>query len=307
MSDNINALTVLKPVTITSGMLVSTNVPETDYPEWAAGTTYAKDQRVILAAQHKVYQSLADGNTGNNPGTIATPAKWIEVGATNRWKPFDKSVSSQVKQANQITFRLKPGQAVTALAVLNITGGTAMRVRVIDPTFGTVYDRTVSLSRVPVSSGWWQWFFGERRAPSQVVLSDLPSYPTADVLIEIEGTADLAVGVITLGQQRRFSLGVRMGARIGIQDYSRKERNEFGDVLVVERAFAKRASFSLLLTAGEVDAFHQFLSEVRATPCLWVGSRRYESTTVYGFYKSFDIVISYFDYSDCELDLEGLT
>ena len=100
---------------------------------------------------------------------------------------------------------------------------------------------------------------------------------------------------------------LKMGARIGIQDYSRKERSEFGDVMLVERAFAKRASFSLLLTADEVDSFHQFLSEVRATPCLWIGSRRYESTTLYGFYKNFDIVISYFNYSDCELELEGLT
>ena len=115
------------------------------------------------------------------------------------------------------------------------------------------------------------------------------------------------MGVVLIGQVRQFALGVKMGARIGIQDYSRKERSEFGDVMLVERAFAKRASFSLLLTADEVDSFHQFLSEVRATPCLWIGSRRYESTTLYGFYKSFDIVIPYFSYSDCDLELEGLT
>ena len=113
--------------------------------------------------------------------------------------------------------------------------------------------------------------------------------------------------MILLGQARQFSMGVKLGARVGIQDYSRKERNDFGDVMVVERAFAKRASFSLLLAAGEVDALYQFLSEVRASPCLWIGSNRYESTTVYGFYKNFDIVISYYDYSDCELELEGLT
>ena len=75
----------------------------------------------------------------------------------------------------------------------------------------------------------------------------------------------------------------------------------------MERAYAKRASFSMLLRAGEVDAMQRFLSDVRATPCLWIGSSRYESTTVYGFYKSFDITISYFDYSDCDLELEGLT
>ena len=299
------ALTVVRPLAITPAMLVSSDVPETDYPEWTAGTTYAIGDRVMLAAQHNVYQSAVSGNVGKSPA--ADRAAWQEVGATNRWRPFDKSVSSQVKQADSISYRIKPGQAVTSVGVLNITGGASLRVRVIDPTAGTVYDKTISLARVPIASGWWMWFFGKRRAPTQALLQDLPSYPGADILIEISGTAELAVGVILLGQLRQFSMGVKMGARVGIQDYSRKERNDFGDVLVVERAFANRAGFSMLLAADEVDALHQFLSEVRATPCLWIGSKRYEATTVYGFYKSFDIVIAYFNYSDCELELEGLT
>lgn len=302
---SINRLAVVKPIAVTPSMLISTDVPETDYAEWAAGTTYAIGDRVIVAAQHKIYQSAVASNVGKNPATDS--AAWLEAGATNRWKPYDKSVSSQVVQADAISYRIKPGQAVTSVGVLNITGGTSLRVRVIDPTFGTVYDKTVSLSRTPLAPGWWMWFFGERRAPTQALLQDLPSYPGADILIDITGTAELAVGVILIGQVRQFALGVKMGARIGIQDYSRKERSEFGDMLLVERAFAKRASFSLLLTADEVDSFHQFLSEVRATPCLWIGSRRYESTTLYGFYKSFDIVIPYFSYSDCDLELEGLT
>ena len=302
---SINRLTVVKPIAVTPSMLISTDVPETDYAEWDAGTTYAIDDRVIVAAQHKIYQSAVAANVGKDPATDR--AAWLEVGATNRWKPYDKSVSSQVVQADAISYRIKPGQEVTSVGVLNITGGTSLRVRVIDPTFGTVYDKTVSLSRTPLAPGWWMWFFGERRAPTQALLQDLPSYPGADILIDITGTAELAVGVILLGQARQFSMGVKLGARVGIQDYSRKERNDFGDVMFVERAFAKRASFSLLLAAGEVDALYQFLSEVRATPCLWIGSRCYESTTVYGFYKNFDIVISYYDYSDCELELEGLT
>ena len=302
---SLNRLTVVKPIAVTPSMLVSTDVPETDYAEWAAGTTYAIGDRVIVAAQHKIYQSAVAANVGKDPATDR--AAWLEVGATNRWKPYDKSVSSQVVQAGSISYRIKPGQAVTSVGVLNITGGTSLRVRVVDPASGTVYDKTVNLARAPLSPGWWVWFFGERRAPTQAILQDLPSYPGADILIDITGTAELAVGVILIGQVRQFALGVKMGARVGIQDYSRKERSEFGDVMLVERAFAKRASFSLLLTADEVDSFHQFLSEVRATPCLWIGSRRYESTTLYGFYKSFDIVIPYFSYSDCDLELEGLT
>jgi len=300
-------LTVVAPLTVTPTMLVSTNVPENDYPEWSAGTTYTKGQRVILAAQHKVYESAADGNTGNNPVTPSAEPKWAEVGPTNRWRPFDKSVSSQVQQASSISYRIKPGQAITSLGMLNVTGATSIRVRVEDPSFGTVYDRTTAMSSLPVAVGWWEWFFGERRMPTQALLQDLPSFPAADILIDIVGTSALAVGVILMGQRRVFALGVKSGARVGIQDYSRKERTEFGDVVLVERAFAKRASFQLFLESREVDSFNDFLASVRATPCLWIGSFRFESTTIYGFYKNFEIALSYYDYADSELDLEGLT
>jgi len=299
------AITVVDPVALTDAMLIDCNVPETDYDAWDADTTYDQGDRVIVVSAHKVYESLVDGNTGNTPG--ADVLNWQEVGATNRWKPFDQSVSSQVKQADAISYQLRPGRAATALAALNLSGATAMRARVVAPVTGDVYDRTIDLSAHPLESGWWAWYFGERRSPTQAILTDLPSYPTADLYIDFTGTADLGVGVILFGQARRFSMGVKYGARLGIQDYSRKERNDFGDVMVVERNFAKRASFTLQLGADEVDSLHRFLSSVRARACLWMGSTRYESTTVYGFYKSFDIVISYFDYSDCDLELEGLT
>jgi hypothetical protein len=302
-----NQLSVVKPLVVTPAMLVSTDVPEADYPEWASGTAYAKGARVIVAAQHKVYQSTADANTGNNPAIPVAEPNWLEVGPTNRWKVFDSSNSTQTAQANKITYRLRPGQSVPALGVLNIRAGVEIKVTVFDAGGVQITQRVVRLARYPVSPSWWTWYFGEKRAPTQALITDLPSYPTGEILIEITGTAQLAVGVILLGNVRRFALGVRAGARVGIQDYSRKERTEFGDTVLVERAFAKRASLQLLLTASEVDALNDFMAEVRATACLWIGSSRYESTTVYGFYKSFEIAITYYDYSDCELELEGLT
>ena len=40
-------ITIVKPMALTDVMLISTDVPETDYPAYAAGTTYALGARVI--------------------------------------------------------------------------------------------------------------------------------------------------------------------------------------------------------------------------------------------------------------------
>jgi hypothetical protein len=302
-------IAVVEPVTITDAMLTSTNVPETDYAAWNSGTTYSLGARVILTSTHKVYESLQNTNLNKDP--VIEPNWWIEVSPTNRWKVFDTANSTQTLNPGgtppTITYQLTPGQAINAIGVLNIIGGAELVITMTDPVYGEVYADTVDLSAIPPTPDWWAFFFAQRRAPTQHVATDIPTFPSAVLSIEMTGTADLAVGVIMIGQQQRFSLGVRQGARVGIQDYSRKETNDFGDTVLVRRPFARRANFDMLIGKAEVDPLQNFLSDVRAKPCLWIGTEEYESTIVYGFYKNFDILIAYPEHSECSLEIEGLT
>lgn len=309
MSVDAYAISITKPLQITDAMLISTDVPENDYAAWSAATTYAVGNRVILTSTHKIYESLQAANLNNDPAT--SPTWWIEVSATNRWKCFDGSNSTRTVTAGgsppTITYTIRPGQAVTSIAVLNVINATELNIQVVDPVYGTVFDRTIDFNFLPLQSNWWAWFFGQKTQINQYVAIDVPSFPNADVIITFTGIANLAVGVILMGQQQRYGLGIKYGARVGIQDYSRKETNEFGDTTLVVRAFAKRANFELFLDAAEVDQLQNFLASIRATPVLWVGSNDYESTAIFGFYKDFDILINYPTHSDCELQIEGLT
>lgn len=300
-----SGLTIVRPMTVTDTMLVSSTVPENDHAAWSGSTTYALGDRVILTSTHKVYESLQSSNLNNNPATA--PLWWVEVGPTNRWKVFDTSNSTQTTQANSISYTIAPGGAVDSFAALNISNASSIRVRLVDATYGTVYDKTTDLSAQISAPDWWQWFFGLRVVPTLSVASDLPSYPTANLIVDLTGGASLAVGVLLFGQSRTFSLGVEAGARLGITDFSRKETNDFGDTVLVQRAFSKRASFDMTLLKSEVDPVISLLASVRAVPCLWIGSEKYESTVLYGYYKTFDVVISYAEYSDCSLEIEGLT
>lgn len=295
-------LTLVAPVPVTDPLLVSSDVPETE-PEWAAGTTYAKGARARLG--HVIYQSAIDANIGRNPATDIEA--WTEVGPSNRWAAFDGSVSTKTHQAGNISYRLKFGRAITSVNVLETDGATSVRVRVVDPTYGAVYDRTISMAPTPRSSSWWQWFFGQRNAQYDASFNDLPTYPNADILVDIVGTADLAVGVILFGNAETYTIGVRYGASVGIQDYSRKERNDFGDTTLVRRAYARRANFTMVVPREEVDALMRRMSDLRAVPCLWSGSGAYDAMKVYGFYKDFDLVIQDKYNSIFTLSLEGLT
>ena len=304
---NTYPLIVVQPLAITDAMVSApnTNVPETDYAAWSIATTYALSARVILTSTHKIYQSLQASNLNKDPTT--QPLWWVEVSPTNKWALFDSAVSTQTKQSTYIKYTVTPGQTVNAIAALNLTNATQIVITVTSASAGVIYSKTIDVSPIPASASWWDWFFGIKRAQTQCVLVDLPSYPDATIRFELYGGSSLAIGVLLIGQQRAFGAGIKYGAKVGIQDYSRKEKNDFGDTVLVQRAFARRADFELMVSADEVDSLQGFLSDVRAVPCLWIGSTAYEATTVFGFYKTFDILISYPTQSDCSLQIEGLT
>lgn len=300
-----SALILVKPVLVTPAMLTATDVPETEYAAWSAATTYAAGDRVIVVSAHKVYESLQATNLNRDPVTETT--WWIEVSPTNQWKAFDLSSSTRTAQSTSMYFEVAAGTASTAAAVINCIGVREVRYRMNDPSFGLVYDQTHEMTSIPTESSWYAWLFSERAERSQNIDLALPTFPNATIRIDLTGASNMAVGVILLGQQKTIGNGVLSGASVGIRDFSRKERNDYGDTELVERAFARRASFVIVLDNDDLDEVTDTLASVRATPCLWIGPQTRAAATVYGFYNEFDIVIQYAYHSECSIDLEGLT
>lgn len=297
---------VIKSITVTDAVLTATSVPEADHAAWAVGTTYALGARVILTSTHKIYESIQASNLGKDPATEA--AWWVEVSPTNRWKLLDLSSTTQTQIDAADYYEFTPGQAVNAVAMVAISGILTVRVRLTDPSFGVVYDTGVQdITAVPSEASWYAWFFEPRTEQTQLVFSNLPSYPNVVLRIDMTSSGAAYIGALVFGTQRSIGVGVKSGVRLGITDYSRKERNEWGDTVLVQRAFSKRISFDVLVNNADLDNTYTLLTELRATPCLWIGSARYGSLAVFGFYSSFDIGISYAEYSDCSIDIEGLT
>lgn len=294
------ALTAVKPIEITQTMLVSTNVPEDDHVVWSPDTTYAAGVRAIK--DRLIYESLEAGNVGNDP--VLSPLKWVEVESTNRWRAFDGAVNTQTKQASGITYRIKPGQSFTTVAALNVSGATSVTVRVYQGG-ALVKTVTAGLWLNAQAAGWWNWWFGMRHRATQAIVEGLPGIPSAEVELEFVGGPDLAVGAILMGRERSFGLGVLQGAQVSNKDYSVEREDEWGALRVVKRDYAKRARFTLLVPARELDEFQRFIAELRSTPCLLIASRRFESLTVYGLLRSSSAVIAYYDYTEFDIELRG--
>ena len=299
-------MNVIRPLAITAAMLIASNVPETDYAAWNAATNYSVGAYCIrtTAATHKVYKCLVAGVDATAPESNTT--KWLEYSPTNRWAMFDQRTGTQTQQATSITFTVLPGAVVSSIAFINLQAAS-VRIVMTDPTDGVVYDVTHSTTVASLSGDWDSFFFDYVTYKTDLVVQDLPTYPAASIAVTISNGAGTAkVGVVAMGRSIELG-GAKYGASFGITDYSRKTADEFGGYTIVKRAFAKRASFQLDVPKTIIDSVAALLTELRSTPCVWVGHVDYQGTIVYGFYKDFDIVISYPTWCDCRIEIEGLT
>lgn len=303
---SVNPLRILNPLSVNDITLTSSSVAENDYAAWNAATAYAVGDRVIRTSTHRIYERLIAGTTATAPENDA--ANWLNVSATNRWKMFDNIVSSQTVSASSIVVTLTPGTIHNAVALIDVVA-TSVRIKQTNTTDGVVYDKTISMQSPPSRPDWWTYFFEPIYAKQTALALDMPTYGAGTTIeITIANTGgNAACGVLLMGTSLPIGeFGVQRGAQVGITDYSRKERNAFGEAIVVERAWNKRSVMELLVPNNQIDAMQSLFANIRAVPTLWVGSDEFESLAIYGFYKDFAAVIAYPDYSQCRLEIEGL-
>lgn len=298
-------LFVLNPLTVTPAMLTATDVTENDYPAIANSHVYALGDRVISTTTHKIYECiLAYTSAGSAVTPDADPTHWTEVSATNRWKPFDTSNSTQVQKATSFYYELTPAIPCTAVAVLN-AGASTVRWRVTDATAGVVYDKTWNLFGSITEPSWWNVFFERRQYKTQQVAFDLPSYKDAVYRVDVAG-ALASAGAILIGQGLSFGMGITQGVKLGIQSYSRIATDDFGETVFVKRLSARKFDIVVPIENKNLDAVYTLLSQLDAVPCVWSGPR-YDAMTIFGFYKDFQVLIAYTNYSEVSLSVQGLT
>lgn len=297
---------IIQPVTVTDAVLTSSNVAENDFAQWASGTTYADGDKVIVVSTHRIYESVVNGNVGNDP-TTDDGTNWLNIGATNRWRSFDKSVTDQTTNTTSVEYELDPQSLTNSIAFFNLSAKD-IQVTMTDPTDGVVYDETISLVDNGAVENWWGYFFEPIIRKTELVLFDLPSYiqATLDVSVNAETGDPAKVGQIVFGNAKTLGL-TTYGTSIGIQDYSTKDTDAFGNVIITERRFAQLVDYDVKMATSTVRDVQKTLASYRATPLVYSGTD--DGTygdLVYGYYRSFGINISGPSLSDATIEVEGL-
>lgn len=290
---------LIRPASITDATLTASNVAETDAPAWSASKSggYAKGDRVLDAHHVWEWLSATAGNTTVAPSAdTSTPAKWLDTGASNRWKMFDKKagnkwlIGTSTANPTSINVTIKPGSVVNAIGLFGLVA-SSVQVIMTDPTDGKVYDKTIKLANTGVLS-WYDYFFMPIDRAETAVKFDLPAYGTASVQVIVTNPGATAeVGLLVLGQTVEIGTSV-YGTSVGIQSYSTTTEDDFGNVTIVSRGSRRLVDYDVRIPTEDLSTKSRILNQLRDTPCVYVGYEGMEATITVGRFENLSINIS---------------
>lgn len=295
---------IIRPYAVTSANLTS-NVAITG-TEYAVSGTYALGATVINTTgtdpTFHEYESLVADNRGN---ALSDASKWLDLGAINRYRMFDAVAGTVTTNTSTINVSIAITGRADGLALFGLDA-TSVQIIVTAGVYGTVYNQTYSLLDNDGVTSWYDYFTEDVVYSADLVLTDLPLYtnPTIQVIITKAGIA--SCGTMVVGQT--LDLGAATyGAQAGIQDYSRKETDDFGNTTLVQRAYAKRTRFKLVADENRVPAIFKTLVDYRATPAVWVGVEDDGVSWLFGWARDWFVEYSLMEKRHISLEIEGLT
>ena len=100
-----------------------------------------------------------------------------------------------------------------------------------------------------------------------------------------------------------YTIGfVAYGTELGIKDYSRKDRDEFGAITIIERGFSRLVKYKIECPQEDVEKVQEVLAYCRAKKAVYTGHPDRPELTVEGVLENFSIPLS--DWGPVEISLE---
>lgn len=195
-------LSVLKSTEITSAMLVSSTVPENEYPPWTGTVPFGLGVRCVSPVTSKVYESAKADNLNHDPtditNRVGTTIWWFEVSLTNRWNMLDNKSGAQTVVAAPLTVVLTPGP-INAI-YLNWLDADLVTVSVKDKVGGKEVFPFAAELECSYPADFYEYCFAPYKQQADILIENIPTYLDPEVTITLsKATGSVKCGSLQVG------------------------------------------------------------------------------------------------------------
>ena len=274
---------------------------------WDAATNYVIDQQAIRSTTHRRYRCVISGVDAGVPES--TPNRWQDIGPTNRWAVHDQGRNLQTVSLEPVTIVIEPGQRINSFALLGVQAKTVTVTMTVGGV--TVYTHTKWLSGRNTKT-WSQYFFGLFEYLPTLLLTDLPPHAGARITVVLDnGPLPARISALVAGNS--VFLGItQYNAKSDSLNFSKIERDEFGNSLLIPRRTVPKTQQSLVLEKQLVNTVRKARADLNAIPALWswlddkTEDGYFDAGLVFGIYKQFEIDLAYPNNALINLEVEEL-
>lgn len=258
------------------------------------------------AQVHKNYESLAASNIGNPP-PIDDGTKWFDLGPTNRWAPFDNLRDTGATDTGPLTYVITPGERIDAIGLMGMVADSVTVTVTVGAS--TVYTYTENLSTRSVAT-WYDYFFKAFTYKSDLGLFDLPPYTNGIITVSLSRLSGApTIGGIFIGSSIYIG-GIQYGATAGARNFSKFDRDDFGNARFVKRRSIPRKTFNCRVTKENAQNVLNLQDTLNAVPCLWSGlddpaHPYFQPFFVFGVYQKLDLVPDQESHAMLQGEVEG--
>lgn len=306
MSGSVRPVRVIRPAAVTDDVLISSPVAETDLPQYSAGTTYAEGDVVMVVAEHAIYRSRQDANTGHPPATSAD--WWKRVRATNRWAMFDlATLTTATQAASPLQVVLRPG-SIGGVALFGVQG-SQVDVELTDYATGAQLAFVTGIIADQFIDDWYEYFTAPPAERGDVAFVDLPICGTSELTVSVYGADQVAVAALAAGPV--YTLGVaedglsarRLNASRFVTD------DETGAVTIDARPTQRRTDVRFTLPTERLNKVVSLFDALDNVICAWlpVPEGGFESLNVLGWHRDTTVSLPRYGIHTCNTQLLGVT
>lgn len=295
------------PITVDATNLTTNVVNEV--VDWTAGTHL---EGVRLVEGELVYEVVEHPSTTDQPsvGAAKVVPTWIVVGYANKWRMWREgsdSVSTRTSTVG-IACSITPlsSAAITTVGVLGVEA-LSVTVEMTDAVDGVVYDETQDVADIGVPD-WWSYFFTDYSRNRTIVFDGLPAYYGAGVTLAVtinpaSPTDQVECGRVVIGRALEVGQSLQ-GVKSRNITFSKKERDEFGNLTLVNRRTIRVIDYPVMIPNVNVDSVQRKAADLAATPTLFIGDGDMPETIVFGVFESFDVIINGLSVVECSISVE---
>jgi len=303
---------LISPISVTDALITGSNIAADGLPAWDALTSFAQGAKIVVLdlegeAHRTVFESQVASNTGNDP-VKDDGSNWLNIGAADRYKPFDKKPRIYLTKADEITFQITPTTNVTGIGFQGLDA-LSITIDVWDNAnpSGKIFTVTRSLVDATRVVDFYSFFTWLPEYDTEAIFVDIPGYPGHRIDITISAPAGTAqVGVIAMGEV--YDIGIPLsGTSLRSLNASKMDRDDFGNLVIVKRDKIRLLSFQVAAPTRDGRRIIRVLSDHMDEPAMFfAGVDIIEmGATLYGYVSVNDIPLDTGGTSFFSVDVEG--